>query len=379
MIKNKRIPALLLAAAMLFAFALTVAAADTLKLTIVCEDGGKALAGVGFDIYKVADIDRDGNFILTDELSGKGVDPGSYDDIPKTLAATLEGIVLRDGIKPAASIPTDENGKAYFTTTDSGLYLVRADKLNDNGTIYDFTPFMVILDSTYVETSDVTVNAKYEVTPPFIIPPMTSVKVIKLWDDGDDRESRPESIKVDLLKNGEAYDTAYLTPENGWKYTWDKLEGLYSWTVAEEIPDGYTMTLEKDGMTFVITNTKTPPPPDTETTETTAPDTEPETTEPNDTTSPSETTGPSETETTGPSETTEPSETTGPSETTSPDTEPDTISTDTEPVETTTSEPTLPQTGQLWWPVPVLVVIGLTLIIVGLVRSRSTENGEEKR
>ena len=29
----------------------------------------------------------------------------------------------------------------------------------------------------------------------------------------------------------------------------------------------------------------------------------------------------------------------------------------------------LPQTGQLWWPVPVLVILGLVLIITGMIVS----------
>lgn len=367
----KRILAFLLAVMMVVMAVQTVAAADTLKLTIVCEDGGKALADVVFDIYKAADIEKDGSFTLTGDFAGCSVDPGSYDNIAKTLAPTLEGIALRNDIKPAASVTTDSKGVVAFTTTESGLYLVRADRVTIDGSIYDFTPFMVILDSTYVETSDVTVNAKFEVTPPFIVVP-TSVKVIKLWDDNDDRDGRPESIKVDLLRDGEVYDTVYLNPENGWKHTWDNLDRLYSWTVTEEVPDGYTMTLEKDGATFIITNTKTEtPPPDTETTETIAPDTEPETTAPY--------------ETTIPDETTVPEETTGSSETTTPDTEPDTTIPETEPettapTETTTpSEPTLPQTGQLWWPVPVLVIIGLALIVIGIVRSKSVSDDEEKR
>lgn len=33
-------------------------------------------------------------------------------------------------------------------------------------------------------------------------------------------------------------------------------------------------------------------------------------------------------------------------------------------------EPTLPQTGQLWWPVPVLIAAGLFLIVIGLFRRR---------
>lgn len=31
----------------------------------------------------------------------------------------------------------------------------------------------------------------------------------------------------------------------------------------------------------------------------------------------------------------------------------------------------LPQTGQLWWPVPILAIAGLMLMIVGIIRRRT--------
>ena len=36
----------------------------------------------------------------------------------------------------------------------------------------------------------------------------------------------------------------------------------------------------------------------------------------------------------------------------------------------------LPQTGQLWWPVPVLLAGGLVLVIIGLVRRREDDYEE---
>ena len=35
-------------------------------------------------------------------------------------------------------------------------------------------------------------------------------------------------------------------------------------------------------------------------------------------------------------------------------------------------KPTLPQTGQFWWPVPVLIAAGLFFVVIGLVRRRGT-------
>ena len=40
------------------------------------------------------------------------------------------------------------------------------------------------------------------------------------------------------------------------------------------------------------------------------------------------------------------------------------------------NDPTLPQTGMLWWPVPVLAVLGLTFFTVGMVRRKRKKNHE---
>ena len=36
--------------------------------------------------------------------------------------------------------------------------------------------------------------------------------------------------------------------------------------------------------------------------------------------------------------------------------------------------PALPQTGQLWWPVPVLIALGLLFILIGLIRRRGARD-----
>ncbi|MGN0315707.1 MAG: Cna B-type domain-containing protein [Fusicatenibacter sp.] len=37
-------------------------------------------------------------------------------------------------------------------------------------------------------------------------------------------------------------------------------------------------------------------------------------------------------------------------------------------------KPSLPQTGQLWWPIPVLIAAGLLLIVIGLIRRRGASD-----
>lgn len=37
----------------------------------------------------------------------------------------------------------------------------------------------------------------------------------------------------------------------------------------------------------------------------------------------------------------------------------------------------LPQTGQLWWPVPLLAILGVFMLLVGIIRHRRGEYDDE--
>ena len=80
----------------------------------------------------------------------------------------------------------------------------------------------------------------------------------KIWEDESTPALRPESISVQLLCDGEVYDTAILSEENGWYYLWSGLDPDHDWSVAEEdVPVGYTVLTSREGWAYVITNTCT--------------------------------------------------------------------------------------------------------------------------
>lgn len=84
----------------------------------------------------------------------------------------------------------------------------------------------------------------------------TSAKVTKKWS-GDSEEDRPDSIKVQLYRDGEAYgDVVTLSEADGWSYDWGELDENHEWTVEEiDVPSGYVSKVEgsvEDG--FTITN-----------------------------------------------------------------------------------------------------------------------------
>lgn len=77
--------------------------------------------------------------------------------------------------------------------------------------------------------------------------------VHKVWDDNG-YPFRPKSIDVNLLRDGEVYETVTLNKDNQWTYTWDELDDRYNWTVDEVSVRGYKTTYTTDGNTVFITN-----------------------------------------------------------------------------------------------------------------------------
>ena len=132
---------------------------------------------------------------------------------------------------------------------------------------------------------------------------------------------------TDVEGNTTVADRQTLTKENQWSYTWKNLSTLMCWSVSEaEVPNGYTVAVTREGNTVVLTNTAKKP-------------------------------GKSDGEVNPPSK---------------------------KPTDKTTNKTTdktsdktsdkLPQTGQLWWPVLVLLFAGAICLLVGRVlRDRKEE------
>ena len=101
-------------------------------------------------------------------------------------------------------------------------------------------------------------NAPIPSTPVIPTNPVTKrITVQKVWklDDGG---TRPDSVQVQLMKNGAAYDSPVtLSDANNWTATWDNLDGSSNvlWT-AEEVnaPEGFTASQQTVGDKIIITN-----------------------------------------------------------------------------------------------------------------------------
>ena len=88
-----------------------------------------------------------------------------------------------------------------------------------------------------------------------------SAGVHKVWM-GDEAGERPQSVRVQLYKDGAAYgDPATLSEANNWARVWHELDRQAVWTVKElNVPEGYTAVVTGDHLNgFVVTNTKGAP------------------------------------------------------------------------------------------------------------------------
>ena len=308
---RKRITAVLVAVILLLCCLPVSAAGNAIdiahpaSLTISYIENAAAIPEARFDLFCVALLSENGSYELTPDYSSVPLDLSNMSEEKfQSLSETVSVYTQLYKITPLSSEITDSEGIAKFSALKAGLYLVFGHDLTLDGISYSSKPFLIYLpslDSAGGEwIYDVTASPKSEQEPECPDCEKISRKVLKIWCDGSDPK-RPEEITVYLLSDGEIYDTVFLNSENNWRYSWDGLDPDYDWTVAEEVPEGYTVSISLEGITYVILNTSTTPPP---------------------------------------------------------------------PPDTTTPPPDLPQTGQLWWPVPILLIIGIFLIFMGFISRR---------
>lgn len=292
------------------------------------------LQGVNFSLYEVGQVKSDGKITLTGDFKG-------YDIYLKASSAaqTLESYAERDKIKALASDETDQNYIAFFENLEPALYLVTGEEAESDGVIYTPSPMLVQIPSIIDgETCyDVSADVKHETRP---TGQTVDLSVLKIWKDEEFEFVRPTEIEVQLLKDGEVYDTVKLSKDNNWKHQWNDLDGQYKWAVVEkDIPLRYLVDVQKDATTYVVTNTfNLDFPGGYEYLET-------------------------ETET----------------ETEYYETESDEYWEETEAPSAPTGQTEvnkLPQTGQLWWPVPILALLGMLFLILGVMR-RNGDGYEE--
>ncbi|MBR5995536.1 MAG: Cna B-type domain-containing protein, partial [Eubacteriaceae bacterium] len=207
---------------------------------------------------------------LTDvEITKVWEDNGNQDGIRPTAASFKSYLVLKaDGTDVtsanASKLEVTDNEDGTFTVKWTGL-----DRYADGKEIKYTVEETPIDDYTTTGSpADDHGTITNEHTPE-----VTSVKVVKVWNDSDNIGGiRPASINVQLKAGGEnSGEAVALNADNGWTYTWENLPkysaGVEIDYTADEtaVPSGYSKSgpvkTTTDGVaTFTVTNNYDPTP-----------------------------------------------------------------------------------------------------------------------
>lgn len=273
-----------------------------------------------FEFYKVASFSETGVFEVEEPFTkyvGEITGLDKLDEMDaegwSLLASSLDKLVVTEGMEPTKIFETNEEGNFYWDNIPKGLYLIVGDPTMDEEKIYTPNPTLITVPNRDVDGNwNSYVEVEHTKYAEEDVKEYTDLEVEKIWEDNNDEyKKRTEEIIVSLYKGEEKVESVPLNKENNWTYTWDDLE------IAEDIKWSIKEEDVPEGYTSAI----------------------------------SEEGMKIRIINTYHKETS--------SSTSSP----------------TTSTPSgrLPQTGQLWWPVPFLAILGIAFFAIGWVRRNSGE------
>lgn len=269
-------------------------------------------ASIQFRIYRVGDTDTDGTQTLTGDFAEYPVELNVTTNEAYQIAAdTLWGYIKRDGLEADYTAETDENGEARFSGLPAGLYLIAGQTIQTELGTYTLSAQLWSLPYR-ANTAD-EFSRSVSVVPKFTFtetPPEKQTVKVLKVWDDEGHEENRPQSVTVKLINDGVVVDSVVLNAEN---NWRYTwEDLEAgdWTVVEDEVEGYTVKVTQEGITYVVTNSDIP--------QQTTP--------------------------------TEPEETTPP------------------------TAPSIPQTGMIWWPVPLLLLVGFALIAVGVVSRRKSRN-----
>jgi len=240
------------------------------SLTLQYAHNQTPFAGLTVSSYRVAEVAPDGTYTLTGDFAGYPVRIYAVTSQAewRKIASTLAAYARADRLTPTCSGLTDQNGTVSFGDILPGMYLTLSVTVDRAGEITEFENFLTVVPHPAEDgchNYDVTAYPKCSSRNPD--GRETEFKAVKLWKDSGFAASRPESVTVDILKEGVLQTSQTLSPANNWSFRWTAPDDGSRWQVVErEVPAGYTVTVTAEGNTFVLTNaieSDVPPAPPT--------------------------------------------------------------------------------------------------------------------
>ena len=236
--------------------------ARTCALTVELLDGGVPVEGVPFELFYVASVSAQGEFTLAGDFQDSPVEVNGLTEAQYAeLAQILDAYARQNGLTPLAQTETGPSGSASFGSLKPGLYLVGGSSAVLDGKRIAVDAFLVCLPGKTSDgalTYQVTAQPKHSTS---IHQETVTRRVWKTWDDAGFTRRRPGSVTVELLCDGEVYDTRVLTAGNSWQYVWKALPAwssagkLHNWTLREQAVQYYDGVIWAEGDTFLVRNT----------------------------------------------------------------------------------------------------------------------------
>ena len=234
---------------------------ENCSLTISYCSGGIAFSELPVKLYKIADVSADYQYTLTSSFEKSNLILNGIQTVGEwnVIRSTLETYILANDITADFNAKTDFEGKASFDALRPGLYLAITERIIQDETTYVFDSALIALPGLGADglwQYQVDVTSKSEIIPPSRDDEEIELKVLKLWKGDGGSSARPATIEIEIFRNGTSYQTATLSENNHWTYTWSAKDDGSDWKVVERnIPTGYTMTIEERETSFVLTNT----------------------------------------------------------------------------------------------------------------------------
>ncbi len=234
---------------------------ENCSLTVSYCSGGIAFSELPVKLYKIADVSADYQYTLTSSFEKSNLILNGIQTVGEwnVIRSTLETYILVNDITAGFNAKTDFEGKASFDALKPGLYLAITERIIQDETTYVFDSALIALPGLGADglwQYQVDVTSKSEIIPPSRDDEEIELKVLKLWKGDGGSSARPTTIEIEIFRNGTSYQTATLSENNHWTYTWSAKDDGSDWKVVERnIPTGYTMTIEERETSFVLTNT----------------------------------------------------------------------------------------------------------------------------
>ena len=212
-------------------------------LTVEFQHESFPISNATFQLYRIADLGADRKLSYVEAFSDLRLDAETLSNAAYDLYARVE----HQNLQPEQTLITDQDGIASAADLAPGAFLLVGVPATVNGFDYHVEKQVIFLEKETLTLRPKSTRLPSEAK-------LISIEAVKLWDDQGFENERPNAIVVRLLKDGKTVSSAVLSDTNGWRHTWNDLLPNANWSVQEDVPEGYKVTVRESENTFTLTN-----------------------------------------------------------------------------------------------------------------------------